>query len=84
MSEFSTISQQVPQQQPATVQQPTVYVVQQPTNPMDSVPPSDYLGLSIFSLICCCWLLGIIALMNSLQVRSFYPLRLNSNILLDT
>lgn len=32
--------------------------------------PENYLVLSIFTCLCCCWLLGIFAIMYSLQVDS--------------
>lgn len=32
--------------------------------------PESYLGLSIFSFLCCCWLFGLIALVYSCQVDS--------------
>ena len=31
-------------------------------------PPKDYLGLALFSLLCCCFPFGIIALVKSLEV----------------
>ena len=31
--------------------------------------PNNYIGLSVFTLLCCCWLFGIIALIFALQVR---------------
>ena len=33
--------------------------------------PNNYLGLSIFTLLCCCWLFGIIALIYALQVCTY-------------
>ena len=33
-------------------------------------PPSNYLPLSIFTLLCCFWPLGLIALMHSFKVNS--------------
>ena len=31
-------------------------------------PPKDYLGLALFSLLCCCFPIGVIALIKSLEV----------------
>ncbi|PWA33573.1 hypothetical protein CCH79_00007423 [Gambusia affinis] len=45
------------------VMQPTVYVTQGPlTNPVN-----DYMGYSIFTMICCCLPLGIAALIYSIS-----------------
>ena len=30
--------------------------------------PESYMGLSIFTCLCCCWLFGLIAIMHSSQV----------------
>ena len=35
-------------------------------------PPKDYLGLALFSLLCCCLPFGIVALVKSLEVRILY------------
>ncbi len=35
---------------------------------MANTKPENYLALSLFTLLCCCWMLGIIALIMSLQV----------------
>ena len=34
------------------------------------VMPESYMGLSIFTCLCCCWLFGLIAIMYSSQVSS--------------
>lgn len=47
--------------------QPSSYVVQ-PTS-MQDIPP-DYQGLSWFSCLCCCWPLGIVAILKSNEVKS--------------
>ena len=46
--------------QPGAGQPTYVY----PNQPLVN-PPPDYLGLSIFSCICCCWLIGIFAILSS-------------------
>ncbi|KAG7229462.1 hypothetical protein INR49_012861 [Caranx melampygus] len=52
--------------QPATVNvHPTVYVAQSPL----TQPVNDYLGYSIFNLLCCCLPLGIAALIYSILAR---------------
>lgn len=57
--------QQQYQAQPSVIMaQPNVYVSQGPLNP----PVKDYLGYSIFTLLCCCLPLGIIALIYSTSV----------------
>ncbi|XP_027868001.1 proline-rich transmembrane protein 1-like isoform X1 [Xiphophorus couchianus] len=57
--------QQYPGQPAPIVMQPTVYVTQGPlTNPVN-----DYLGYSIFTMICCCLPLGIAALIYSISAR---------------
>ncbi len=33
------------------------------------IKPKNYLALSLFTCLCCCWVFGIIALVMSLQVR---------------
>ncbi|KAI7806161.1 putative interferon-induced transmembrane protein 3 [Triplophysa rosa] len=54
-----------PGQPPITVQ-PMVYVTPTPlANPL-----SDYLGYSIFTLLCCCFPLGIAALIYSIFTRN--------------
>ncbi|XP_034031188.1 synapse differentiation-inducing gene protein 1-like [Thalassophryne amazonica] len=63
------------QQQPYTVGaghqpvmvgvQPTVYVTQRPLGN----PANDYLGYSIFTMLCCCLPLGIAALIYSISTR---------------
>ncbi|XP_074657440.1 uncharacterized protein LOC141910640 isoform X2 [Tubulanus polymorphus] len=35
-----------------------------------SNPPNDHLALAIYLLICCCWPLGIVAVIKSMDVRS--------------
>ncbi|KAL4657736.1 annexin A11-like [Arapaima gigas] len=50
---------------PAITVQPTVYVTQAPlANPLP-----DYLGYSIFTMVCCCLPLGIAALVYSISTR---------------
>lgn len=56
-------AQPYPGQAPITVQ-PTVYVTQATTFP----PVPDYLGYSIFTMLCCCLPLGIAALIYSINV----------------
>ncbi|XP_055067143.1 uncharacterized protein [Misgurnus anguillicaudatus] len=56
---------QYPGQPPITVQ-PTVYVGPTPlANPLP-----DYLGYSIFTMLCCCLPLGIAALIHSMSTRN--------------
>lgn len=43
---------------------PTVTLVQR--------KPENYIILSIFTLFCCCWLFGIVALIHAMQVDSAY------------
>ena len=43
--------------------QPVVFVQQM------QEPPSDYLGCSIFTMICCCWCIGLAALLESIKCR---------------
>ncbi|XP_018582474.1 proline rich transmembrane protein 1B-like [Scleropages formosus] len=52
--------------QPAVIVQPTVYVTQTPL--MHPLP--DYLGYSIFTMLCCCLPLGIAALVYSISTRT--------------
>ncbi|XP_076869049.1 uncharacterized protein LOC143519475 [Brachyhypopomus gauderio] len=51
--------------QPVVVAQPTVYVTPAPLGQ----PLPDYLGYSIFTLLCCCLPLGIAALIYSINTR---------------
>jgi len=55
---------------------PVIVVYQQPNQSdaqqtvyVHQMPP-DYLGWSIFNVFCCCWCLGIIALIYSCKTRS--------------
>lgn len=60
--------QPYPQQypaQPGTVAHSTVYVTQGPL----ANPVNDYLGYSIFTMLCCCLPLGIAALIYSISAR---------------
>ncbi|XP_005743320.1 proline-rich transmembrane protein 1 [Pundamilia nyererei] len=52
-------------QQGTVVVQPTVYVAQGPL----ANPVNDYLGYSIFTMLCCCLPLGIAALIFSILTR---------------
>ncbi|XP_028325472.1 proline-rich transmembrane protein 1-like [Gouania willdenowi] len=49
----------------AVTVQPTVYVTQGPL----ANPVNDYLGYSIFTMLCCCLPLGIAALVYSISAR---------------
>ncbi len=40
-----------------------------PSVTMVDTKPENYLALSLFTCLCCCWVFGIIALVMSLQVR---------------
>ncbi len=40
-----------------------------PSVTMADTKPENYLALSLFTCLCCCWVFGIIALVMSLQVR---------------
>ncbi|XP_030250140.1 proline-rich transmembrane protein 1 isoform X2 [Sparus aurata] len=57
--------QQYPGQPVAVAVQPTVYVTQGPL----ANPVNDYLGYSIFTMLCCCLPLGIAALIYSISAR---------------
>ncbi|XP_003443734.1 proline-rich transmembrane protein 1 [Oreochromis niloticus] len=52
-------------QQGTVVVQPTVFVAQGPL----ANPVNDYLGYSIFTMLCCCLPLGIAALIFSISAR---------------
>ncbi|XP_051576237.1 interferon-induced transmembrane protein 1-like [Myxocyprinus asiaticus] len=52
--------------QPVVTVQPTVYV----TNTPLANPLPDYLGYSIFTMLCCCLPLGIAALIYSISTRN--------------
>ena len=52
------------------VNQPTrVVYVQAPRQPEIGPPVNDYFGLSLFTLLCCFWPLGLVALLKSVEVR---------------
>ncbi|KAJ8287617.1 hypothetical protein COCON_G00002760 [Conger conger] len=51
--------------QPMVTVQPTVYVAQTPL----VHPKPDYLGYSIFTMLCCCLPLGLAALIYSIKTR---------------
>ncbi|KAK7146868.1 hypothetical protein R3I94_009650 [Phoxinus phoxinus] len=51
---------------PAVTVQPAVYL----TNTPLAYPLPDYLGYSIFNLLCCCFPLGIVALIYSINTRN--------------
>ncbi|CAL8248416.1 unnamed protein product [Lota lota] len=57
--------QQYPAQQGSVIVQPTVFVHRAPL----AQPAKDYLGYSIFTLLCCCLPLGIAALIYSISTR---------------
>ncbi|XP_034031196.1 proline-rich transmembrane protein 1-like isoform X2 [Thalassophryne amazonica] len=57
--------QQYPQQPGVIGVQPVVYVTQRPLGE----PVNDYLGYSIFTMLCCCLPLGIAALIYSISTR---------------
>ncbi len=40
------------------------------------IKPNNYLAVSLFSLFCCCWLFGLIALLYSLQVNKHTQIKL--------
>ncbi|KAG9283684.1 proline-rich transmembrane protein 1-like [Astyanax mexicanus] len=50
--------------QPSVMVQPTVYVTSGPL----AQPLPDYLGYSIFTMLCCCLPLGVAALVYSINV----------------
>lgn len=56
---------QYPATMSAVTVQPTVYVAQGPL----ADPVNDYLGYSIFTMLCCCLPLGIAALIFSISAR---------------
>jgi hypothetical protein len=56
------------QQQQVVVQQPGPVMLLS-TGPLQD-PPDDYLFYSIFVTVCCCWLVGIFAIVSSSECRS--------------
>ncbi|CAL8288974.1 unnamed protein product [Merluccius merluccius] len=57
--------QQCPMQPGSIMVQPTVYV----TRPPLAQPVNDYMGYSIFTMLCCCLPLGVAALIYSISTR---------------
>ena len=60
------MSANIPTLQTTQPQANIVYV--QPVQPLAN-PPSDYLCFNIFVTICCCWPIGIIAILKSVETR---------------
>uniref|UniRef100_UPI00397E9E1C CD225/dispanin family protein n=1 Tax=Salmonella sp. s54925 TaxID=3159674 RepID=UPI00397E9E1C len=52
----------------------TTVVMTQPSVVTTAVIPyvNDNMGLSIFSCLCCCWIIGIFAIMKSSEARNLY------------
>ena len=61
---YSSADSKRPNQQQSTV----VQVVQPPMIAVE--PPEDWMIISIVNCVCCCWLLGIIAIVLSANSRS--------------
>ncbi|RVE55405.1 hypothetical protein OJAV_G00236680 [Oryzias javanicus] len=59
------MNQQHPAQPAVVTVQPTVYLAQAPLGN----PVKDYMGYSIFTMLCCCLPLGIAALIFSINAR---------------
>lgn|SRR6218665_1401314 len=55
-------------QQPMGYGQQQQVVFVQPATLAD--PPADHLGYSIFVTICCCWIIGLFAIIKSAECRS--------------
>uniref|UniRef100_A0A4W6EEI7 Si:ch73-343g19.4 n=1 Tax=Lates calcarifer TaxID=8187 RepID=A0A4W6EEI7_LATCA len=67
--------------QPGTVTvQPTVYVARRTL----AQPVNDYMGYSIFTMLCCCLPLGIAALIYSISVSLIHSYLHSPSILLET
>ncbi|KAF6024768.1 hypothetical protein EB796_016928 [Bugula neritina] len=47
---------------------PPQVIIQAPQPLSD--PPNSYLGFSIFNTLCCCFILGVVAIINSVQSRA--------------
>uniref|UniRef100_A0A3B5ATN2 Uncharacterized protein n=1 Tax=Stegastes partitus TaxID=144197 RepID=A0A3B5ATN2_9TELE len=60
------MAQQYPPQPGTVTVQPTVFVSAGPL----ANPVNDYLGYSIFTLLCCFWPLGVAALVYSISTRT--------------
>ncbi|MGH0189884.1 UNVERIFIED_CONTAM: hypothetical protein FKN15_039525 [Acipenser sinensis] len=60
-------------QGPAVTMQPAIYVQRAPL----AHPMPDYLGYSIFTMLCCCLPLGIAALIYSISVSRLFFFLLN-------
>ena len=54
---------------PAYASQPGIVVV--PQGPAQPQPP-DYLFLSVFTILCCFWPLGLVGLLKSMETRTHY------------
>ena len=66
--------QQQPMGYTSTHNTNTTVVLTQPATVTTAVIPymNDYMGLSIFSCLCCCWCIGLFAIIKSSEARSNY------------
>lgn len=72
MENQNPIQQQQPQQ--GYYQQPQPNYAAQPAQP--SMPqPASHLGFAIFTTLCCCLPLGIVAIIKSSKVSEYYNLK---------
>jgi hypothetical protein len=72
MENQNPIQQQQPQQ--GYYQQPQPNYAAQPTQPY--IPqPASHLGFAIFTTLCCCLPLGIVAIIKSSKVSEYYNLK---------